>query len=177
VRQSHLFDRIVAELGSIEGEQKPPAASDGAPLAGKRRVLVAEDNASLRELIGNQLERLGIEARIVENCAQAVQAAGEERFDLVLMDCQMPELDGYEATRAIRRHEARTGDHVPIVAMTANAFTEDRDACLAAGMDDYLAKPLRIEALRRAIERWQIGAHGLVDREKDMIRSDDGEET
>ncbi|MGP6156820.1 MAG: response regulator, partial [Vulcanimicrobiaceae bacterium] len=77
-----------------------------------------------------------------------------ERFSLVFMDCQLPELDGLLATRLIRDEEKHRGGHVPIVAMTANAFPEDREACIQAGMDDYLAKPVRRAQLRDAIERW-----------------------
>jgi CheY-like chemotaxis protein len=91
---------------------------------------------------------------MVSDGAEAVAALQRERFDAVLMDCQMPNLDGFEATRLIRDDERRTGRHTPIIAMTANAFKEDREACIAAGMDDYLSKPLRMETLRGVLERW-----------------------
>ncbi|MBV8580329.1 MAG: response regulator, partial [Candidatus Eremiobacteraeota bacterium] len=101
-----------------------------------------------------QLKRLGYGADVAENGRMAIDAVAERRFDLVLMDCEMPEVDGYTATRAIRASEATTGEHVPIVAMTANAMAGDREACLAAGMDDYLAKPVQLAELRDIVERY-----------------------
>ena len=92
--------------------------------------------------------------------AQVVEAVASGRFAMIFMDCHMPNLDGFGATRAIRAAEA-AGARIPIVAMTANAFKEDRDACLAAGMDDYLPKPVRIRDLRAAVDRW--AASGQAD--------------
>jgi len=83
-----------------------------------------------------------------------VERVRDAVFDLVFMDCQMPVMDGFEATRAIRRMESGEGRHVTIVAMTAHAMASDREACLAAGMDDYMAKPIRADLLREALERW-----------------------
>ncbi len=134
-----------------------PAAAD-APAARalntERKVLVAEDNESLREILVHQFAKLGVPVTLVANGRDAVDALRREPFSLVFMDCHMPEMDGFDATRAMRALESDTARHVPIVAMTANAFREDRDACLAAGMDDYLAKPVRIGDLRGMIERW-----------------------
>jgi CheY-like chemotaxis protein len=93
----------------------------------------------------------------VNDGREAIDAVAHGDYALVLMDCQMPEVDGFEATREIRRAEAARGGHVPIVAMTANALDGDREACLAAGMDDYLAKPVQLAALRAAIERFANG--------------------
>ena len=137
LRQSDLFDRITAER-----PVKRP------------RVLVAEDNASLRELLVIQLDEINLDALIVSNGVLAVAASGREPFALILMDCQMPEMDGYEATRVIRASEIESGAHVPIIAMTANVFPEDREACLAAGMDDHLPKPVRLLALQAILDRW-----------------------
>jgi PAS domain S-box-containing protein len=130
------------------------------PFAVNGRVLLVEDNEMNRKLAQLQLSKLGIRnVTVVENGAAAVTAvrnaaAESAPFDLVLMDCQMPEMDGFAATRAIREWEQTTGLRMPIVALTANAMRGDREACLAAGMDDYLGKPLRLNMLRRVIERW-----------------------
>ncbi len=141
--------------------ERPVAASRrlfeiAAPSAGyrDRTVLVAEDNASLREILGHQFAQLGAPVWIVGDGRAAVAALEREPFALVFLDCHMPELDGFAATRAIRAAERGTGRRVPIVAMTANAFKEDRAACLAAGMDDYLSKPVRIGDLRSVLDRW-----------------------
>ena len=101
-----------------------------------------------------QLQRLGFTASTVSNGREAVDAELRERYDLIFMDVQMPVMDGFEAAAEIRRQEIRTRGHVPIVAMTANALNEDRDACLAAGMDDYVSKPVSLANLRAVIERW-----------------------
>jgi len=91
---------------------------------------------------------------VVTSGLEAVEASGRIAYHCIFMDCQMPEMDGYEAATAIRRREAQTGAHVPIIAMTANAMEGDRDRCLAAGMDDYVAKPVQPRELRETLERW-----------------------
>jgi CheY-like chemotaxis protein len=93
-------------------------------------------------------------AKVVSNGREAVAAAEKNTFDLIFMDCQMPEMDGYQATEIIRDMEQKLGRHTPIVAMTANAMSGDRDECLAAGMDDYISKPIDAEELRWLITRW-----------------------
>lgn len=118
-----------------------------------RRVLVAEDNSFNQTLITHTLETLGCEVNIVSSGRDAVAAALSRAYEVVLMDCQMPEMDGLEATREIRRREP-AGLRVPIIALTANALSGDREKCLAAGMDDYLSKPFSIVDLRRAVKRW-----------------------
>ena len=120
------------------------------------RVLVAEDNLTNRKVIEGMLGRLGLRVLVAEDGRQAVEAVTQgEAPDLILMDIQMPELDGYRATALIRDWEARTGSaRHPIVALTANAFDEDRRRCLAAGMDDFLAKPLIIDTLEAVLTRW-----------------------
>ncbi len=119
------------------------------------RVLVAEDNAVNQRLTAAQLARFGLHADIVANGAEALTAIAALPYDLVLMDCQMPEMDGYQATRELRIREAGTArKRLPVVAMTANAMAGDRELCLAAGMDDYIAKPVRIEALIEALARF-----------------------
>jgi PAS domain S-box-containing protein len=122
-----------------------------------RPILLVEDNPANQKLVLAQLERLGYIAQPVGSGKAAVELITNipGRYAMVLMDCQMPEMDGYEATRIIRQYEQESGrPHLPIVAMTASAMEEDRSACLAAGMDDYASKPVRAEVLRAMIERW-----------------------
>ncbi len=117
------------------------------------RVLVAEDNPVNQLVIARALERVGCKVEIVGDGEQALRALAERRYDAVLMDCQMPVLDGYEATRELRDRE-NGAERTPVIAMTANAMKGAIDDCLEAGMDDYLSKPLRREQLNRALARW-----------------------
>jgi two-component system, sensor histidine kinase and response regulator len=117
------------------------------------RVLLVEDNATARRVAAGMLERLGVSVDAVTNGREAVAAVGHTTYDVVLMDVQMPEMDGFEATRRIRAAE-RPGAPIPIVAMTAHAMVGDRERCLAAGMSDYLAKPVRPADLERVLARW-----------------------
>lgn len=130
-----------------------PAAEPALSLVGAR-VLVAEDNAVNRKVALRMLERLGVRADTAADGRQALAAIEERAYDLVLMDCLMPEMDGFEATQALRLREEGTGRRLPIVAMTASAMEGDRERCLAAGMDDYIPKPVRPETLRSVLERW-----------------------
>ncbi len=132
-------------------------------------VLLVEDNEANTMLALRQLETLGYAATAVSNGRDAVEAvvalegAREAPYGLILMDCQMPEMDGFAATREIRRKQGRDGRRVPIIAMTANATEHDREACMAAGMDDYITKPVMIEALRAVLARW-MPARGATER-------------
>jgi CheY-like chemotaxis protein len=117
------------------------------------RILVAEDTPVNQKFILRLLDRWGHSAVLVEDGRKAVAEAARSIFDLVLMDVQMPEMNGLEAAAAIRRHEAGKGRHTPIIAMTAHAIKGDRERCLAAGMDDYLSKPIDAEMLRQIIQR------------------------
>jgi CheY-like chemotaxis protein len=116
-------------------------------------VLLAEDNEINQRIVMRLLEKVGCHAERVANGREAVEALGRNTFDLVLMDVQMPEMDGFAATEEIRRREAGRR-RTPIAAMTANAMTGDREKCLAAGMDDYISKPVRLENLQRMLNRW-----------------------
>ena len=146
---------IARNMPLLAQQDKPQATQAGASAAVQRRVLVAEDNAVNQILIEAILRRMGHFCDVVSNGIEAVRQAQAAHYDVVLMDMQMPEMDGLAATRAIRRIEsAQPGaGHLPIVAMTANAMAEDRAACFAAGMNDYVSKPIDVVELQAAIER------------------------
>lgn len=126
-------------------------------------ILVAEDNPVSRELILAQLNKLGYPAKAVDNGHQAVEEALRNSCQLILMDCQMPGMDGLEATREIRKKESVTGIHIPIIAITAHAMDGDRDLCIRTGMDDYISKPASLEQLRRKIDRWMPRTANLTE--------------
>lgn len=154
-KQSELFDAIVQvlEIQVPEGEPKTLDGAAAPPAVRPLRVLLAEDNWVNRKLGVELLQWWGHTVTVVENGAQAVEAWRTQPFDLIVMDVQMPEMDGLQATQMIRKEEARRGGHVPIMALTAHAMQGDREKCLAAGMDDYVAKPLHIEKVQAAIAR------------------------
>jgi CheY-like chemotaxis protein len=116
-------------------------------------ILVAEDNVINQKLAVALLSKMGHRVRTATNGIEAVKALGEEQYDLVFMDVQMPELDGFGATKKIRELEAATGAHVSIIAMTAHAMAGDRERCVAAGMDDYLSKPISYKAVEQVLKR------------------------
>jgi len=158
VRQSDLFDCLVTVLTG-------QTCSAGRPLVtrhsireirrGNVRVLLAEDNIVNQQVAVGILRKLGLSPDAVADGAEAVKALELMPYDLVLMDVQMPEMDGFEATRQIRNPQSAVRDHrVPIIAMTANAMQGDREKCLGAGMDDYVAKPVTPEALAEALDKW-----------------------
>ena len=157
VKQSELLDAIVTVCGPRMVSELPAAlrarrsSSSRAPQR-PLRILVAEDNATNQKLIVTLLELQQHTVVVVPNGRDAVKLAEDQRFDLILMDVQMPEMSGLEATAAIRQREEASGAHVPIVAMTAHAMAGDRERCLAAGMDGYVSKPLRPEELFGAID-------------------------
>ena len=119
------------------------------------RVLVVEDNTTNQMVAMGLLSRLGFDVEVVSDGRQAVEAVAKTEYVTVLMDCNMPVMDGYAATAAIRHLEAGGRPRVPIVAMTASALVGDRERCLAAGMDDYLAKPVTLQDLDRVLSRWR----------------------
>jgi CheY-like chemotaxis protein len=125
------------------------------PALARARVLLAEDNAMNVAYAEAVLKSLGVEVVVASDGARAGELARTQSFSLILMDCQMPNVDGFAATAAIRAHERHTGARrTPIVALTANAMSDDRERCLAAGMDDFLSKPFRPTELQAALERW-----------------------
>ena len=151
VTQAELIDAILIAIGGAI-EIEPAVAPPPIPRAATGlRILVAEDNPINRAVAAGILEKRGHSLVHAGNGREAVEAVARETFDLILMDGQMPEMDGFEATRRIRELEEATGAHTRIVAMTAHAMVGDRERCLAAGMDDYVSKPLRKEDLLRAL--------------------------
>jgi two-component system sensor histidine kinase/response regulator len=154
---SALTEALTARSGNILAARRR-APMSGAPatlrtVGNRPRVLVAEDNPVNQRVAVRMLERLGLGADVAADGREAVQSFGRQPYAAILMDCQMPELDGFEATARIRAREGHDR-HTPIIAMTASAMRGDRERCLAAGMDDYLSKPVTIASLRTVLERW-----------------------
>jgi len=161
IKPSELFDAIVLALGILSPEEETPEAPAKGPAAIRPlRILLAEDSLVNQKLVRALLERRGHSVVVANNGHEAVSAFATQRFDLVLMDIQMPEMDGLEATEAIRRTERQSGIHTPIVAMTAHVLQGDRERCLEAGMDEYLAKPVRSRRLFETIEAMVGGPSG-----------------
>ena len=129
----------------------PPASQSPAPPAKGSRLLLVEDNPINRKVALLMLQKLGYQVDVANDGAEALQAAASTRYDLILMDCVMPQIDGFEATRRLRAAGGHSAE-VPILAMTANAFADDRKACLAAGMNDFLSKPVRQSELAAKID-------------------------
>jgi two-component system, sensor histidine kinase and response regulator len=168
VRQSRLYDAIATVMSQPEGkvstpEQETPIVTRHsleeakAHTRGRRwraHILVAEDNAVNQKVAVKMLERLGYRADVAANGIEALAALSRIPYEAVLMDVQMPEMDGYEATAEIRRREEGGGRHTPVIAMTANAMQGDREKALEVGMDDYVAKPVKAEELEAVLERW-----------------------
>src|SRR5262249_35445570 len=154
VKQSDLREAIVRVLSP----QREPCREAEHPLGHRperrrsRRVLLAEDGLVNQQVARQLLEARGHQVVAVNNGREAVRALAHDSFDLVLMDVQMPEMDGFQATEAIRHKEQATGEHIPIVAMTAHAMKGDREHCLKAGMDDYLSKPIQSKDLYEKVE-------------------------
>jgi CheY-like chemotaxis protein len=173
VKQSRLFDCLIN--ATVKGPlcdtvarwnlSADSAHSSGiAPELRQTRILLAEDNPINQAVTVGQLRKLGYGVHVVTNGVAALNTLEFVPYDIILMDCQMPELDGYEAARAIRVRE-KCPDHgadrrspIHIIALTANAMEGDREKCLAVGMNDYLTKPVRLDALKAALERWKGGA-------------------
>ncbi len=147
-----VAEDLAARVRPADDLAEALGSSDEEPCGG--RVLVVEDNRLNLRLAVHVLENAGYEVASAADGVAALELLAAESFDLVLMDCLMPGMDGFEATRRIRHAEAATGEHMPIVALTANAMPEDRAACLTAGMDDFVAKPFTRQTLKAAAARW-----------------------
>ncbi len=166
VKQSRLFDCLANVMGHAAESSFSPAAAPVSPAPASpeplppAHILLAEDNPVNQKVAASMLQKLGYHALTVADGLEVIQALDEAAYDLIFMDCQMPEMDGYEATRLIRRREKQASGsgsgqpHTYIVAMTANAMAGDREKCLAAGMDDYISKPASLAQLREVLLRW-----------------------
>lgn len=160
VRSSRLFNSLISTFApeksisyQVSRNGKQAKTQESKPSQPQLKMLLVEDHPVNQMVILNQLEMLGLQADCVSNGKEAIATLSRENYDIVLMDCQMPILDGYETTRQIRQREGGHR-HTIVIALTAHALPSDRDKCLAAGMDDYLSKPLEQEALGAMIERW-----------------------
>jgi len=155
ITQSDLLDALMTALGQRERPAEEARLITRHTLGEDRRlhILLAEDNLVNQRLAVKLLEKRGHRVQVANNGREALQALERQEFNLVLMDVQMPEMGGFEATAAIREKEKASGRHVPIVAMTAHALKGDREKCLAAGMTDYLSKPIRTKQLYEVLER------------------------
>jgi CheY-like chemotaxis protein len=155
-RRGRLAQCLLALIGTPVAQAAPPKPALPVPSTGpKSRALVVEDNPINQLVATRLLEKLGWRSDVAGNGLEGVSAAAAIRYDAILMDCQMPELNGFDATRLIRKHEDLNGHHVPIIALTASAMKGDMEACLEAGMDDYLSKPIKLNDLAIALRRWQ----------------------
>jgi PAS domain S-box-containing protein len=153
-----LREALLLALGSAKPPDPPAPSSTATPLAslGPCRVLLAEDNRTNQEVACAILRKIGCSVGVVDNGGAALTTLATSDYDLILMDCEMPHMDGYEATRRIRNAEAgRRNARIPILALTADAMSGDRDKCLLAGMDDYLSKPVEPATLAAAIAKWR----------------------
>lgn len=151
---SRFYEQVSTALDARVAVPEPLEPSNVAAPARRAKILLVDDQNVNRRVATLQLEQLGYRADAVTSGREAVAAVLSGEYDAVLMDVHMPDMDGFAATRAIRLSEERSGKHAIIIALTANALERDRRACIEAGMDDYLAKPLQLDAMRSALARW-----------------------
>jgi CheY-like chemotaxis protein len=168
VRQSSLYDALAHSMSQgtdplgppeVNGQSNAKKTSGNERMQCGARVLVAEDNPVNQQVARKMLTKLGCVVDIAEDGVEALSKLGEREYDIVFMDCHMPHLDGYSAARLIREREG-DAQHTVIVAMTANALQGDRERCIVSGMDDYIAKPVRLEDLIAVMKKWIKGPKG-----------------
>ncbi len=173
LKQSQLHDCLVTVLndgtGKVGKKQLVTRHTIAEDHRLKTRILLAEDNIVNQKVVRKMLQKFGYKVDCVANGKEAVEAVKSIPYDLVFMDCQMPEMDGYEATGEIRRVEPKN-QHIPIIALTANAMQGDREKCLDAGMDDYISKPVNAIKLKEAIAKWGQRIT-VVDKENHSVAS------
>ena len=177
VRQSELFDALMKAMplsdscneGLTMRQQDEDRSDPPGPADGGLRVLLAEDHPVNQKVASRMLERMGHTVVIAPDGRQALAALEDGDYDLVLMDVQMPEMDGFEAVRTIREREAMDGQHIPIIALTAHAMQGDRELCLNAGFDDYLTKPIRQAQLQETLQTWKRRGAGDRDPKQPLV--------
>jgi CheY-like chemotaxis protein len=161
IHQADLWEAMQTALRQTAAQQRRQARPPQPLEDGSRRrlhILLAEDNAINQRLMVRVLEKWGHQVEVVGTGTEALAALAQDTFDVVFMDVQMPGLDGFEATAAIRAREQPSGAHIPIIAMTAHAMKGDQERCLAAGMDGYMSKPVKTEKLHALLDRLSTGA-------------------
>ena len=170
IHQSELYDTLLYLAGIKDTTERLHTRSTTRENPKfKARVLVVEDNVTNQKVAQGMLSRLGVQVDLAGDGEEALEALQQLPYDLVLMDCQMPVLDGYETTRRIRAPHSRVRDHaIPVVAMTANAMQGDRERCIAAGMNDHIAKPVEPTRLHQALAQW-LPQHCLQDRAPEPV--------
>ena len=149
---------MINETTEVIAEKQMPRQKDPLPFVVTKPALIVEDNLLNRDLISLQLRELGLNASYATNGKEAVELLKfqPDEYSIVLMDMNMPVMDGPAATKLIRENEAGTTRHVPIIAVTANVMTGTREFCLQAGMDDYLSKPITLQSMREVLEKWLV---------------------
>ena len=180
VRKLDLYSSLLTVM-SLDTQNEDPQLVTRHSIAEERKqlhisVLVAEDNITNQDVIMLMLQTFGCNVDIAQNGREAVAAVTEKSYDLIFMDCQMPQMDGYLATSEIRHMEKKEGhhNHIPIIALTGNALEGDREKCLAAGMDDYLSKPINMRVLQTKIEAWSYGKHFTSAKDLSIKKEKDG---
>jgi signal transduction histidine kinase/CheY-like chemotaxis protein/HPt (histidine-containing phosphotransfer) domain-containing protein len=154
VRQSRLYNSILSVVGNHKPRVQAHRANPASQPRFEARILLVEDNSINQELGLAMLTGLGCRVNIADNGRKALDTLAHDAYDLVFMDCQMPEMDGFSTTQVVRENERQTGGHIPIIALTAHAMEGDRGQCLQAGMDDYVSKPFSADKLAAILEQW-----------------------